>query len=277
MDIDSIVDQALAPEANAQPQVDAVTETVDKTKTEDVATNEPAEQEAGEDSETPWPKKAENALAREKGKSARYKFQAQQEREARAQLEARLSKLEQQSAPKTGQSANTGEPKETEFNNYADYLEAKNAHNIEKKFAERDSKHEETQRTAKEQAWEAQRLSFIDQKEMELAKEIPDISSLADEYIDVIRSFSPEIKRLFLEADNAPLAIYNLAKSGKLDELSDMSYARAAMEIGRAETQAPTKPKTKAPIPLSASRGSVASGKSLDTMSGHELLKWVKS
>lgn len=250
--------------ATAQPQADAA---IAAQETPEIEGAEPEEQ-ATENREDAFPKKAVNAISRRDKQIGKLRAE-------REQLAAELNKFRAQSTQT--KPANTGAPKEAEFTNYADFLEAKNAYAIEQKFAERDTKHEETQRTTQEKAWISEREQALSVKAQQFVKEMPDAAALVEEYSDVIDEFSPQLQRLFLEADNAPLAFYNLAKEGKLESLASMSLARAAMEIGRAETQAATKPKTKAPTPLPAARGSVAPSKSLESMSGDELLKWVNS
>lgn len=264
---------ATGAEAQALPDANPIDTFIDEAIETD-AKPEGEQPEEKPEAETPWPKKAENALAREKGKSAKYKFQAQQERERTAQLETRLAQLEQKVTPKA---KTDGAPSEKDFTNYADYLEAKNAHAIEQKFAERDSKQSETQKTAQYKAWENTRINEVDRQAAEFTQAVPEIEALYAEYAEELQELPLTHKQIFLESDNAPQAFYNLAKEGKLEALASMSPARAAMEIGRAAAQAVIKPKTNAPKPLPASRGSVASSKSLESMSGDELLKWVYS
>lgn len=262
--IDSIVDNAVA-ESN--------TATKDTPEAEAAEPNEPVV-----DAEDPWPKKAENALAKAKGKAAQLRAERDQERAARQRLEQQLA---QYSQPQTKQaSANNGEPKETDFNNYAEYMRAVQKFDLQQEFAARDSKQQVTQQTAQEQAWVTQREQAVATKAQEFVKENPEVTDLVEEFGDVIDGWQtthPHITRAFLEADNAPLAFYNLAKEGKLEELANMSPARAAMEIGRAQTQAIAKPKTKAPTPLPAARGSVAVGKKPEDLSGDEIRSWMRA
>ena len=152
-------------------------------------------------------------------------------------------------------------------------------YDTKQELASRESKQKETHQTTQEQQWIAQREQAVAAKAQEFAKETPELLELVEEYGDVIDELPPQIQRVFLEAENAPLAFYNLAKEGKLESLASMSPARAAMEIGRAQTQAPTKPKpvTNAPAPMSPAKGTGASGKSLDRMSWEETRKWLEA
>jgi hypothetical protein len=265
--------------ADAQPNavvnpIDAIIDSAETEGTQPEVADEPAKPDQPKElSPAEELEKLRRAKARDDrriGKLTAQKYQYQKEAD---ELRARFSKPEQA----TQKPLNTGEPKETDFNNYAEYMRAVNKYDLQQELAQRDSKQQVTQQTAQEQAWIGQREQAVALKAQEFAKENPEVIALVEEYGEVIDELPPAIQRAFLEADNAPLAFFNLAKEGRLEELANMSPARAAMEIGRAQMQAPAKPKTKAPTPLPASRGSVASGKSLDQMSGKELLKWSKS
>lgn len=277
-----MTEAAPAVAGEAQPIADAnpVDTIINNAETESPTepSSEPTEP-PDEPKEELFPKKAINALSKRDKQIGKLRA----ERDA---MKARLSEYEQSKPQQQNDlsPAKTGIPTKLNANNFANYAEFIEAraeeiadYKIDKKLAERDVKQQETQRSSQDQAWESERLTAIDKQSEEFTKEFPDVTALFDEYADVIKEYPAQIKRLFMEADNAPLAFYNLAKEGKIEDLGDMSYAKAAMEIGRAQTQAPLKPKTKAPTPLPASRGSVPAGKSLDSMSGDELLKWVDS
>lgn len=267
MDIDAIIAEGLTPSAeNAQPQADATTQATEETKLPD----ENAEPDAGKsDDDAPFPKKALNALSRRDKQIG--KLRAQHE-----QAMAELNQLRQSTAPKPTQQA-TGAPKEADFTNYADYLQAVNNYNIEQKFAEYGEKQTKTQQADAEKAWENQRIPVVDKQVDDFVKDIPDSVQIFNDNADLIKSFPDKLKRVLLAADNSPLAVYNLAKDDKLADLADMSLEDAKVEIRLAQMKPAAKPKTSAPAPLSASRGSVAPSKSLDSMNGDELLKWVNS
>jgi hypothetical protein len=252
--IDSIVDAAEleAPEVTPEP--------------------EPAEPEAPaeESDEVSFPKKAVNAISRRDKQIGKLKAQHEQ-------LVAELERLRTQQATKPTPQPTDGAPREADFETYAEYLEARQDWKMEQKLAEIDSKTKQATQTNQEQAYYDSLHKQTEQKLASFVDEVPDAQSVFDEYADVIDACPDNIYKLFLESGDAPLAAYNLAKQGKLEDVLQMSHAKAAIEIGRALAQAAIKPKTKAPTPLPASRGSVPSGKSLDNMSGDELLKWVKS
>lgn len=274
-----MTNQATAQAGEAQPIADAnsidniidnaVAESTEATK--EIPKVEPSEPEAAEAKpEEQFPKKAVNALSRRDKQIGKQRAQIEQ-------LNAELARFRQQPAQQTQKPANTGEPKEDDYKNFADFIDAKNAYRIEQGFAKFEGKQKETQKSQQEQAWIAQREQAVRTTAQTFIKENPDAQAVIEEFADLADEFSPELQRAFLEADNAPLAFYNLAKEGKLEDLMQMSPARAAMEIGRAQAQALTKPKTKAPTPLPASRGSVAGGKRPEDLSGDEIRSWMRA
>lgn len=180
--------------------------------------------------------------------------------------------------------AKTGIPtklNENNFKSYAEYIEARAEeiadYKIDRKFAEHSTKEKQTQQSVQEQAWVEERSSTIDKMAEEFAKENPEINSLYEEYNDVLQDYSKELKHAFLAADNPPLAFLNLAKDGKLEELASMSLVDAKVEIRLAQMKQIEKPKTKAPAPLPASRGSVAGGKRPEDLDGDEIRSWLRA
>lgn len=260
---DSIIDNALAESTKEAAQADTGGQASGKEGEEGDATAKLRE---------PWPKSAENAISRRDKTIGKTRYELSQERAARQKLETELAQYKGKKEPSTAAAADDGAPKEADFKNYADYMEARQAHFIDKKFAELSGKQKEFAQTAEQQKWVAEREMDLKTKAQELAKELTDLPAIAAEYADVVDEYPQYIKNLFLEAENGPLAFYNLAKEGKIETLGSLSHAQAAMEIGRAQAQAPTKAKSNAPRPLPAARGAVVH-KTLAQMSGGEILK----
>lgn len=254
--IESVIAEAHAS-ADAQPQADATIETANEQPTEEL--NKPAEAESDE---VVFPKKAVNAISRRDKQIGKLRAELAAERAAKQELEQRYAKPAAKPA--------SGEPQEADFDNYHDYIRALNRYDNEQLLETRETKQKQTQQTAEKDAWVAERRSAIEEQTRNIAKENPRIVQLVQEYSDLLDAMPPEIDELFLEADNGALAFLNLAEEGKLEALLSMSPARAAMEIGRAQTQAFTKPRTKAPTPMPAARGSVPQGKSFDKYTPEE-------
>ena len=262
------------PETGAQPSAAEVTvESILNTAVPEQEAPEQAQEPGNAEQETaPDPaaekKKLENAISHQKGQAAKWRHQAQQARQEAAALAARIAKLEEGANPKKD-----GPPNEADYKTYAEYLEAKNAHAIDQRFAERDTKQTETLKAQQEAHWESQRIAHVDKQAEEFAKEFPDSVAMLNENAELIKSFSLELRRALLAVDNTSLAFYNLAKAGKLEELPDMSLEDAKVEIRLAQMKAPDKPKSKAPTPLPASRGSVPASKPLEQYTAEEAHK----
>lgn len=268
MDIDNVIAESQAP-AEAQVLPDAQAPAEETQTQEQVAETESSNQPKDE----PFPKKAQNALSYRDKKIGKLQAQLEQERIARQQLEQQYK----QPAPKQSED---GRPKEDDYQRYSDYVEAlsewKADKRVQQALSEFSNKQQTDHRTQQQQAWQSQREEAVASQVQSFVKENPDAIEVIREYADIADEFPPEIQKIFLEADNAPLAFYNLAKEGKLESLIDMSPARAAMEIGRAMTLAVTKTVTKAPTPMSPAKGSAAGTKSVEQMSTESLLKWAQ-
>lgn len=259
--IDSAIAEAVATPV-AQPE-------------EVVANNATENQEAdaveqGEKEEVVFPKKAVNAITRRDRQIGKLRAEAES-------LKAELAKY-QQPAPQT--KADDGKPKESDYETYADYLEAlgdwKVDSKLSKTLAERETKEKQARVDSELTAWRAEREANMATQAQELIKSNPEYHTVLAEHADIIESLPAEIQDVFLDADNAPLAVFNLAKEGKLEALASMSPIRAAMEISRASAQAVTKPQSKAPAPFSTPRGVAASGKDPLKMTPDDLLKSIR-
>lgn len=222
-------------------------------------------QDEGQDDDVfePFPKKARNAISRRDKQIAK--------------LRAELRELQQarQETPKA-EAPKDAAPKEADFDTYAEFLEAKTLYRVQqelKKQQEASQKTERDQRlTAEQVEYIRSREALIDQKHVEYEKSIPDYSEVYAENGEVVNYLPDHVKHAFLEADDAALAFYNLAKGGELDALFDASPAKAAAMIARAQSR-PAVVKTNAPKPIRGVSGKGKPGKSLSEMSEDELIK----
>ncbi len=285
-----MTEQAAAAPADGTAQPQANASNVDNILNSFQDKPEPEVKEATEtppEPEKAWDKKTANAFAHEKGKTAKWRTTAQQERQRAEAAETELTKLRGQSAPQKTESmspAKTGIPTKLDVSKYTDtlkYIEDRAEeiadYKMDAKFSERDSKDKETRTAAESHEWEQERIAAIDTEFADFSKEYPDVETTLKEHEAVVRAFSPQLKQALLGADKPTLAAYNLAKSGKLDELPHMSLVDAKVEIRIAQLNAPAKPQSKAPKPLQTPRGSTQTNKDLKDMSGKELLKLVSS
>lgn len=266
MDIDAVIAEVQAP-VPAQPkaeQTDASNEAEVQTPTEE-ATEQPDAPSSDGDNVV-FPKKAINALSRKDKQIGKL----------RAQLE-QLKAMQPQAKPEPAKPADDGAPNESDYETYAEFLEAKTDWKMERKLAEREAKNATTQQVEQDQQFLRHRVEEVDRQSEEFAKEHPEIVSIAQEHAETIGDLPQNIKLALLTADNPSLALLNLAKSGVLEELGDMSLEDARVEIKLALKQQPEKPKSSTPKPLSQTRGIASGGKDLTSMTPDELLKWVKT
>jgi len=259
-------DQAVSNATQADPVIaDAVHEQIAETGAESTPVENKA-QEPVKTEDVPFPKKAVNAISR----------RDKQIKKMRDEMAAYKAELERFRQSQTSQPKVDDAPKEESFNNYGDFLEAKILHKLQKEAA---GKNEAQQKQQPEVSYEAQmwveeRRESVQEKASEYMQSIPDYKDVFMEYGSIADELPEHVQMAFLEADDAPLAFYNLAKEGRLESLATMSPYKAAMEIARAQKPvgAPKQTISKAPAPISSAKG-VSGGRSDDELSGRELLK----
>lgn len=273
-DLDAIIAEGVATSTeNAQSETssEATTEQAQEGEQTETKTEEkPAKQ--------PWPKEAENALSRAKGDRARYKAERDFNKQRAEQLEKELADYKKPKAE------NTGEPQEADFEGkpYGVYLKAVARWEAKQTFEQ--TKAEETKAKAETSArdWEQERAQAINDNHVIAEKAFPDFKDTMDGAADDNGKIplSPDLRAAILDSDNGAFALYALIKEGLLDEANDLSSRKAAMLIARMEDKALALSKTKTtktPTPLSPAKGTATGGKSLETMSGEEIRKWMRS
>ncbi len=267
-EIDSVIASLKADET-------LVTETPEKVEQPKEEPKEPVETESqdegeaeGETGDTPFPKKAVNALSRRDKQIAKLRAEM-------AAKDAELSKYRKpQAQPQEKTVVKDDAPNQDDFEDYSEYLEAKLLYRIKQEQKAQEEAFKQQAETSKTQAWEAEREQVIAKTAEQHKAQIPDFAQVIEENADFADTFSPEIQRAFLEADDASLAYYNLAKEGKLEALATMSPYKAAMEIALAQTKKPTLNKvTSAANPIKPLSGRGTTTKSIDDMNGEDLLK----
>lgn len=283
MDIDKAFDSAMAGiettksgEAKAAPieQIEPVDNDVtapeEMENPTDNGEDQPTDQTREEN--TPWPKKAQNAVSRRDKAIGKLKAEVQMRDQRIADYEAKIA----QATPKQD-AVDPSAPREDQFNNYGEYLKAIAKHEARKEWDAEQGKTRESTLTQQREAHKAQREEVVAQQAQEFFKTTPDAQQLFAEYADVFDTLPPMIEALFMEADNAPLAFYNLAKEGKLEEVAAMSPARAAMAIGQAQGKATASVRqvSNAPAPIAGANGQGSRAKSLDNMSYGEMKTWL--
>lgn len=225
-------------------------------------------------------KKLQNALAKENRRIGRLTAEKHQRNREFQQVQEELAKYKQVK-PQADQA-----PREEDFQGNAyEYLKALAKHEgkaaAAQELAEGQKKLSETQANSQQQAWKQERDAHLDGNADVAEAAFSDFTNVITEATDIIQDFSPHVQRAFLESDNGAFALYDLAQTGQLEKLNSMTPYQVAMAVARAEDRAlaksKQKPVTNTPAPLSGSKGTGKAGKSVDSMSGDELLKWVRA
>lgn len=261
---DDIINQAILDSTSVETPAPIDT----PQETEVKATEESTPTETHEPEDVPFPKKAVNALSRRDKQIGKLQAQLAAER-------AELAKYREQQA-KAPQL-----PSEESFDNYGEYLKAKNRAEFEQEQSEKTRQQQERQLSQQREQWIAERTDYAIDKAQKAIQSIPEYKQLLVENADIVNSFPDHVANAFYEADEPALAFLALAKEGKLDALLQMSPSRVAIEIGKAEIRgealSKAKPVTKAPAPLEGLKGTGGSTKTLDTMNHEQLMAWVDS
>jgi len=266
---DSIIESVKAADPAPDASIDAV-QTEEGVAEQADASEEGQQEEAQKEGE--FPKKAVNALNRAK----------REKRQLRAQVKALESQLSELKAYKPEASS---APDPRQFETYTDFSEANVKHQIKSAIEEAQNKGKlEALESHKEQL-AAKRNDEVARVAEETAKQLPDLPSVNAQYAQQLNSIGSELAEVIYEMDNAPLAIYTLAKEGILEDVLDAPPALAAVHLLNAQARgeqalkakSPRQSVTNAPDPIRASKGTGVNQKSLQDLSGQELLKWMRS
>lgn len=263
-----MIDQNGAATAAAEAQVlpDAETTAASPSPTEETA-------EASPDSapkEEAWPKKAINAYSKAKAQAA--KKAAENE-----YLKRELAKYQQpQAAPKKDEA-----PKRENFpDDDEGYIRELTKYHAKAELSEGQKASEDQRKQAEQKSVVAKREAVINENAVKAAEHFPDFDSVMQENSEELAEIAPHVRKELLDLDNGAYALYALLREGTLSSLNDMSPSQVARSLARMEDKALSmskkpKPVTNAPAPMSANKGTAAVGKSVDSMSGKEILKWV--
>jgi len=222
----------------------------------------------------PIPKKILNAMShkdRRIGKLTARQYEAENTiRQLQEQLAKHQPKENQSSAPETGK-----------FDNYEDYLKALAEHKVNEKFTESEKKRQSEQTQFQQQRYQQERVAHLEKNDDAARSAFPDFESVFKDNEHIVMEAPEHVKRAFLEAENPAFAFYSLAKEGKLEDMFNMSPYQAVAMIARHEDKAlalsKQKQVSKAPPPMAPSKGSSVGSKSVESLSGDDLLKWVHS
>lgn len=191
------------------------------------------------------------------------------------QLKAQLRELEKKLE---SMAATTGEPKKVNPDDYDTVDDWVNAL-VDNKQVQSQATLQKQQLQQQKEALQAQRDQAIIEQANEVRQVLTDFDSVVAPHVQLLDALPEQIADIFYSIDNPNVAIYTLAKEGKLQGLLYANPAIAAYEIVNAQTkgleQLSGKPKPKqsqAPQPISKARGTGTATKSIKQMSGKELL-----
>lgn len=210
--------------------------------------------EAGEGDE--FPKKAVNALNRKDKKISKLRAQMRE-------LEARLN---QAPAAKEQESINPDD-----YENYGDYINAQIKASVNQQTQQSQSDMQKQQLTQQQAAVKAQQDQYIIEQAQEASQTFKDLPQVWQQNATLLDNLPKEVEDIFYSIDNAPAAVYMLAKEGKLQDLLYANPAIAAYEIVNAQNRGlELLSKThnrvsQAPQPISKAKGTGSVKKQLST------------
>mgnify|MGYP001547769859 CR=1 FL=1 len=234
----------VAPETAADNERNLEVEQVEDDNSGDKGQSD--DSEAGQQEEVEFPKKAINALNRKN----------KQINKLRAQMRELEAKLNEQ--------PNVSEAKEInsdDFENYGDYINAQVEALVEQKTKQSQADMHKQQLTQQQEYLKAQRDQFIIEQAQEMSQTLTDLPDVWSQNAQTLDSLPEQISDIFYNIENAPAAIYTLAKEGKLESLMYMNPAVAAYEIINAQNKGlelfskPQKRVSQAPTPISKAKG----------------------
>lgn len=174
------------------------------------------------------------------------------------QLKAQLRELEKKLE---SMAATTGEPKKVNPDDYDTVDDWVNAL-MDSKQEQSQAAFQKQQLQQQKEALQAQRDQAIIEQANEVRQVLTDFDSVVAPHVQLLDALPEQIADIFYSIDNPNVAIYTLAKEGKLQGLLYANPAIAAYEIVNAQTkgleQLSGKPKPKqsqAPQPISKARG----------------------
>jgi len=209
------------------------------------------------------------------------------QRAANEQMLAKIRELQEQL--KTVQVVQKDDaPKAEDFDTEADYLIARGKHEAKKEFEAQQQAQAQQQVIAEQQKLIAEKERQFNEHEADLRKQKADYDTAAKDaeqaYV-MMQHSSPktfEIVRdyIFMAADNVPALMYYVGQNpDKLDALKGKSPPEIFKSLARMEfeiSQAPKVEKSPLPQPISPISGGSKLSKSLEEMSGKELVDWVR-
>ena len=231
-------------ESNSEP---VAVEEAEPVAEEEQSEPKEAEKEANQEGERKQNPKLEKRFSEITKQREEARKEAQNERQARVELEQRLAALEQQRQPQQ-QSYVDQEPQPSQFNDAFEYAKALAEFSTEKALAERD------RQVAQQREQEAQQkiIQSWAQKVQEAKAELPDFDDLVASSDVVVNNV---VRDAILESDVGPKILYHLAENNDLaKKIASLSPNAALREIGKLEAKFEVNPETKQTAPVVRSK-----------------------
>lgn len=290
MDIQAVIAEAQSSAETAKAETPAETPAPQsEVKADEAPQKEATEVKEDLSKKTDAELTPEQLAKRERNRQSHLNRQlAKMRRENRELKETALKFTQQQSTPPQAGAAPVP-PNEDNFQTWEELRAAERKYyedlaewKIEQKLSDRDKKSAETAKTQQVDGYKTEKLNEHAAKEVEFAKQVPDYeATVYGDYADFMQNLPLPVAEALIEADNASLALYALAKEGTLEQLEDMSPYRISMEIGKAELRGEKylnqNTATNAPTPVTAAKGTGKPTKSLIDMPMDELLSQFRT
>lgn len=277
MDIEAVIAEANAQPAKvetAAPEQETLATSEEAQVTE---TSEETPQETDDVSKKPDSELTPEQMAKREANRQSHlnrKLAKQRLRDENAQLKARLAELERSTKPQQ-QSAPSDYPSESDYDSVIDYMKAVAKYEAKQEFkAAQETKAEVSVDTSK-----VQRLQEMATHEAEFAKKVPDYEKLVyQDNAHIMNNMPKHVAEALLDADDASLALYALAKEGSLEDLEDLEGKALDKALAKAEERgrayiAPQNKVTNAPAPMSPLKGASSGSKTIYNMPVDQLLK----
>lgn len=292
MDIQAVIAEAQSSAETAKAETPAET----TAQQSEVETAEQSPKEATAEVNEDLSKKTDAELTpeqlakRERNRQSHLNRQQAKMRRENRELRELVQKLNQKTSTSQPQEGGAPvPPSEDNFNTWEEFRAAERKFyedladwKIEQKLSDRDKKTAETTKTQQVDSYKAERLNEHVTKEVEFAKQVPDYeATVYGDYADFMNNLPLPVAEALLEADNASLALYALAKEGTLEQLEDLSPYQIAMAIGKAEVRGEKylnrNTATNAPAPVAAAKGTGKPTKSFMDMPMDDLLSQFRN
>jgi hypothetical protein len=241
-----------------------------------VESQEVQEEIAEPEDDTPFPKKAVNAISRREKKIEKLRAELEQ---VKAQLQQGTSKEPVKEQTKESSEKKDSAPNPDDYQTWDEYLEAKLDYGVKVALEKRTSEEKQSESYRKEKDYYDQRVKDFDSKEDEYLGKFPDFEKLSNQFTqEVAENLSIDVRKAILESEDGPLALYTLMKEGRIDELEDMDGRQALRFLAKAEMRGQkyienSRKVSAAPKPIQAVKGTGTFKKDVSEMTPDEIRK----